>query len=111
MTFQCYLPRSSERAVIGTVLVTPDGVRRLIPDHLLTEVELSEQGRLLRLIYTCCKVEVAGQRLEQLFEDASLGRLGTVSQAPFSSAVRDQPWVSSVVTIVPSAAVSALERR
>jgi hypothetical protein len=111
MTFQCYLRRSSERAAIGTVFVTVGGVRRLIPDHWLTEVELSEQGRLLRLIYTGCTVEVAGLRLEALFEDASMGRLGTVTQAPGTSVVRDQPWISSVVVIVPAAAVSVLERR
>ena len=47
MTSQCYLPRSSERSVIGAVFVTIGGVRRFIPDHLLAEAELSEQGRLL----------------------------------------------------------------
>ena len=111
MTFQCYLPRSSEHTAIGAVFVTAGGVRRLIPDHWLTEVELSEQGRLLRLIYTGCTVEVAGQRLEALFEDAIEGRLGTVCQAPRTSAVRDQPWVSNILAIVPAAAVSVLERR
>ena len=82
MTSQCYLPRSSERSVIGAVFVTIGGVRRFIPDHFLAEAELSEQGRLLRLTYTCCTVEVAGQRLEVLFEDAIVGRLGTILQAP-----------------------------
>ncbi len=52
MTFQCYLPRSSETAAIGAVFVTAGGVRRFIPDHFLAEAELSEQGRLLRLTYT-----------------------------------------------------------
>ena len=85
MTSQCYLPRSSQRSAIGAVFVTIGGVRRFIPDHFLTEAELSEQGRLLRLIYTCCTVEVAGQRLEVLFEDAIVGRLGTILQAPPAS--------------------------
>jgi len=111
MTFQYYLPRSSERAAIGAVFVTAGGVRRLIPDHWLTEVELSQQGGLLRLTYAYCTVEVAGQRLHVLFEDAIAGRLGTVIQAPLTPAVRYQPWVSSLVAIVPAAAVSALERR
>ena len=91
MTSQCYLPRSSESSVIGAVFVTVGGVRRFIPDHFLAEAELSEQGRLLRLIYTCCTVEVAGQRLEVLFEDAIVGRLGTILQAPPASVPRDQP--------------------
>ena len=110
MTSQCYLPRSSERSAIGAVFVTSDGVRRFIPDHLLAEAELSEQGRLLRLLYTCCTVEVAGQRLEVLFEDAIVGRLGTILQAPPASMPRDQPWVSSIMAIVP-AADSSLDRR
>ena len=111
MTFQCYLPRSCEHAAVGAVFVTVGGVRRLIPDHWLAEAELSEQGRLLRLVYTCCTIEVAGQRLEALFEDVLVGRLGTVFQAPLSFATREQPWVSSIVAIVPAAAVSVLERR
>ena len=111
MTSQCYLPRSSERSVIGAVFVTIGGVRRFIPDHFLAEAELSEQGRLLRLTYTCCTVEVAGQRLEVLFEDAIVGRLGTILQGPSALVPRDQPWVSSIMAIVPAAADSSLDRR
>ena len=111
MTFQCYLPRSREHAAVGAVFVTVGGVRRLIPDHWLAEAELSEQGRLLRLVYTCCTIEVSGERLEPLFEDVVVGRLGTVSQAPVSFETREQPRVSSILAIVPAAAVSALERR
>ena len=111
MTFQCYLPRSSQTAAIGAVFVTARGVRRFIPDHFLAEAELSEQGRLLRLIYTCCTVEVAGQRLEVLFEDAIVGRLGTILQGPSALVPRDQPWVSSILAIVPAVADSSLDRR
>ena len=110
MTSQCYLPRSSDRSVIGAVFVTIGGVRRFIPDYLLVEAELSEQGRLLRLIYTCCTVEVAGQHLEVLFEDAIVGRLGTILQSPSALVPRGQPWVSSILAIVP-AADSSLDRR
>ena len=111
MTSQCYLPRSSESSAIGAVFVTAGGVRRFIPDHFLAEAELSEQGRLLRLTYTCCTVEVAGQRLEVLFEDAIVGRLGTILQVPPASVPRDQLWVSSIMAIVPAAADSSLDRR
>lgn len=110
MTSHCYLPRSFESTDIGAVFVTAEGVRRFIPDHFLAEAELSERSRLLRLIYTCRTVEVAGQRLELLFEDAIAGRLGTILQAPPSSAPRDQPWVSSIMATV-SAADSRLDRR
>jgi hypothetical protein len=109
VTFQCYLPRFFESSVIGAVFVTMGGVRRFIPDDFLVEAELSEQGRLLRLTYTCCTVEVAGQRLEVLFEDAIVGRLGTILQAPLASLAPVQPWVSSILAIVP-AADSRLDR-
>ena len=110
MTFQCYLPRSSEHTAIGAVFVTAHGMRRLIPDHCLAKVELSEQGRLLRLTYTCCTVEVAGQRLEALFEDAIVGRLGTILQSPSTRVQPDQPWVGSIMAIV-TAADSRSDRR
>ena len=111
MTSQCYLPRSSQSTALGAVFVTAGGVRRFIPDHLLTEAELSEQGQLLRITYTCCTVEVAGQRLEVLFEDAIVGRLGTILQSPSALVPRDQLWVSSIMAIVPAAADSSLDRR
>jgi hypothetical protein len=82
VTFQCYFPRSSQPSAIGAVFVTVDGVRRLIPDHWLAQAELSEHGRLLRLIYGCCTIEVAGQHLETLFQDAKVGRLGMILQGP-----------------------------
>jgi hypothetical protein len=109
MTFQCYIPRSLQRSAIGAVFVTPNGVRRLIPDHWLAQAELSERGRLLRLIYTCCAIEVAGQHLEVLFEDAVAGRLGTICHGPPGPVPRDQPWVSSLVAVAPIATVPALE--
>ena len=80
MRFQCYLPRSLQHTAIGAVFVTLDGVRRLIPDDWLSRAELREKGRLLRLIYTFGTIEVAGQGLEVLFEDATAGRLGIVSR-------------------------------
>ncbi|MBM3800690.1 MAG: hypothetical protein FJW26_00080 [Acidimicrobiia bacterium] len=111
MTSQCYLPRSFESTVIGAVFVTAGGDRRFHPDRFLMEAELSEQGRLLRLIYTCRTVEVAGQRLEVLFEHAIVGRLGTILQGPSALASRDQLWVSSIMSIVPAVADSRLDRR
>jgi hypothetical protein len=108
--FQCYLPRSSQSTAIGAVFVTAGGVRRFIPDRFLAEAELSEQGRMLRLSYACCTVEVAGQQLEVLLEDAIVGRLGTILQAPQLWVPPQQPWVSSIMAIVP-AADSRFDRR
>ena len=49
MSFECYRPRPSQGSVIGAVFVRVDGTRRLIPDDWLTAVQLSDQGRFLRL--------------------------------------------------------------
>jgi hypothetical protein len=110
VTFQCYFPRSSQPSAIGAVFVTADGVRRLIPDHWLAQAELSEQSRLLRLIYTCCTIEVAGQRLETLFEDAMVSRLGVIVEGPAVFMPGDQLWVNSILAIAPADAVPAFER-
>ena len=102
MTFQCYLPRSLQQTAVGAVFVTLDGVRHLIPDHWLSRAELLEKGRMLRLIYTFGTIEVAGQGLEVLFEDAAAGRLGIVSEAPPTAVPRVQPWVCSLVSLAPN---------
>ena len=110
MPFQCYLPRSAQHTAVGAVFVTLDGVRRLIPDHWLSQVELCEKGQLLRLIYTFGTIEVAGQGLEVLFEDATAGRLGIVSQAPPTAVPRPRPWVSSLVALAPNEAIESIQR-
>ena len=110
MTFQCYVSRSSQHARIGAVFVTPEGLRRMVPDHWLAQAELLEQGRLLRLIYTHCTMEVAGQHLEPLFEDAVAGRLGTVCQSNSQSQPSDGPWVGSLVALAAGEAVPARQR-
>ena len=110
MTFQCYVPRSMQRTAIGAVFVTLDGVRHLIPDHWLSRAELHGKGRMLRLIYTFGTIEVAGQGLEVLFEDATAGRLGIVSQAPPTEVPRVQPWVSSLVALVPNEKFGFIQR-
>jgi hypothetical protein len=102
MTFQCYLPRSLQQTAIGAVFVALDGVRHLIPDHWLSRAELHHNGRMLRLIYAFGTIEVAGEGLEVLFEDATAGRLGTVSQAPPATLPPVRPWVSSLVTLAPN---------
>jgi len=110
MTFQCYVPRSLQQTAVGAVFVTLDGVRRLIPDHWLSQAELHEKGRLLRLIYTFGTIEVAGDGLEVLFEDATAGRLGIVSQAPPAAVASVQPWVTSLVTLAPNEELGFIQR-
>jgi hypothetical protein len=83
MSIQCYIPRASlHSALIGGLFVTADGTRRLIPDHWLLQAELLDEGSLLRLSYTSCTIEVAGQSLKTIFEDASIGKVGAIHEAP-----------------------------
>jgi hypothetical protein len=110
VTFQCYLPRSLQQTAIGAVFVTWDGVHQLIPDHWLSRAELHQKGRLLRLIYTFGTIEVAGEGLEVLFEDAVAGRLGIVSQVPPTGGPRGQPLVSSLVALAPNKEVGFIQR-
>jgi hypothetical protein len=106
----CYLPRSLQHTVVGAVFVTLDGVRHLIPDQWLWRAELHEKGRLLRLIYTFGTIEVAGQGLEVLFEDAAAGRLGIVSQAPPTVVPHGQPWVCSLVSLAPNEVFGSIRK-
>ena len=110
MTFQCYVPRSVQHTTVGAVFVTLDGVHQLIPDHWLSRAELHEKGRLLRLIYTFGTIEVAGEGLEVLFEDAVAGRLGIVSRAPPAAVPRVQPWVNSLVALAPNEELRFIQR-
>jgi len=102
MSFPCYTPRASLRsALIGGIFVSADGTRRVLPDHWLAQAELLDGGRLLRLSYTFCTIEVAGQCLEPIFEDASIGRIGAIQGAPLQGGTRGQLWVTSIVAIAP----------
>ena len=105
MSFQCYVPRASLRsALIGGLFVLADRTRRIVPDHWLLQAEHLEGDRLLRLSYTCCTIEVAGQLLEPIFEDPSIGKLGAIHAVPEQPAPHDRLWVTSIVAIAPTEA-------
>jgi len=112
MSFQCYIPRASLRsALIGGLFVSADGTRRLVPDHWLHQAELLEGARLLRLSYTFCKIEVAGECLDLIFEDTSMGKLGAIHVAPERPAPHGCLWVTSVTAMTPAdAPLEAFER-
>lgn len=74
MPFPCYTPRAKmHSAPIGGFFISADGRRLVIPDHWLTVAELSEGGRLLRLDYTFCSIEIAGECLDPILEDVAIG--------------------------------------
>jgi hypothetical protein len=102
--------RSSQPSAIGAVFVTADGLRHLIPDHWLAQAELAGLGRLLRLLYSCCTIEVAGRQLEPLFQDALVGWLGMILEGPAVSMPGDQLWANIILVIARADAVPAFER-
>jgi hypothetical protein len=102
MSFKCYTPRALLRsALTGGLFISGDGSRRIIPDHWLMQAELLEGGRLLRLIYSFCVIEISGQCLDPIFEDAGMGKLGAVLAATSEIMPNGQLWVASIVVIPP----------
>jgi len=103
MLFQCYTPRALLRsASLGGLFGLADGSRHAIPDHWLAQATLLHGGRLLRLNYTFCTVEIAGQGLDPIFEDASIGKIGSVQAAPPEALPGGQLWVTSIIVLAPS---------
>ncbi len=103
MLSQCYRPRSSMRsALTGGLFISTDGSRRVVPDHWLTHAELLNESRLLRLSYSFCTIEVSGQCLDPIFDDAGASRLGAVLAVASDSAPNGQLWVTDIVIIAPS---------
>ncbi len=100
MSFQSYSSRASLRsALVGGLFVLAGGVKRVIPDQWLVQAELLQNGRLLRLSYTFCTIEVAGQNLDPIFEDASIGKLGAIQAAPPQEVPGGQPCVTSIIVV------------
>ena len=100
MSFQCNTPRASLRsAMAGGLFISADGTRRTIPDHLLNQAELVSGSRLLRLSYSFCTIEISGQALDPVFEDASIGKLGAIQAAPAEVVRGGQLWVANIVAV------------
>jgi hypothetical protein len=101
---ECYRTRALLRsASTGGFFRLQDGSRHMIPDHWLAQASLLQGGRLLRLNYTFCIVEIAGEGLEPIFEDAAIGKIGAVQAAPSETEPEELPWVSGILVFSPSA--------
>ena len=96
----CYKPRTSP--YIGGVFISADSSCRVVPDQWLHDATLENSSTLLRLCYSSCTMEIRGRQLTKIFEDASLGRLGTItvhvpaddSKASNAAGI---PFVSSII--------------
>jgi hypothetical protein len=98
----CYKPRSSH--YIGGVFISADSSCRVVPDQWLHEATLEKGSSLLRLCYSSCTMEIRGRRLDKIFEDATLGRLGTITvNVPAddnkAAASTSGPFVTSIVHV------------
>ncbi len=105
MNFKCYTPRAEHRAaLIGGLFIRPNNDSCLVPDHCLVKAELLGGSRKLKLTYSYCIVEVAGRCLDAIYEDACVGKLGTVRVATpeqNESAADDELCVASLVITPP----------
>jgi len=98
---KCYSTRIGTHFV-GGIFITSDGNRRMIPDDCLNEARLEDN--VLRLNYSSCTMEVSGYRLEKIFDDAAIGKLGTLTvavpaDAPDATDAPDWPFITSIIHI------------
>jgi hypothetical protein len=95
-----YTSQTSNR--IGGIFLSADGSQRVISDHLLLHAKL-EDTTLLRLYYSSGTVEITGKRLDAIFNDVIIGKLGVVAiDAEDVSKSTAAPAISSIVYILES---------
>ena len=98
---KCYNTRIGTHFV-GGIFTTSDGFRRMIPDDCLNEARLEDN--ILRLNYSSCAMEISGYRLEKIFDDAAIGKLGTLTVAvpadnPDAADAAAGPFITSIIHI------------
>jgi hypothetical protein len=110
----CYKSRGSN--CIGGIFITADGNSRIIPDHYLNSAKLQGDSTLLRLSYSSCVVDIYGYRLDSVYNDVVIGKLGTVIVPNPADAKSDTAENITIVTSIvyvnmsPNAAID-LERK
>jgi hypothetical protein len=94
---------------IGGIFVLADGSRRIIPNQFLNQAKL-ENETLLRLHYSFGTVEITGERLDNIFHDIGIGKLGTVEvDTEYTGTSATAPAITSII-YVPESASAASER-
>ena len=88
---------------IGGIFISADGTRRTIPDCYLHSAKLQSDSTLLRLSYSSCVVDIIGYRLNTIYNDVAIGKLGTVAVSKpadvESAKAKNAPYVTSIVFI------------
>jgi hypothetical protein len=99
-----YMPHTAARN--GETLIFSDGTCRFLHNHYFAEAKLINDSTLLKLYYSFCRVEIAGERLKAIFNDIAAGRMGTISQNADDNDGDDEsvnrPVIKSIVYIAES---------
>jgi hypothetical protein len=103
-----YTSQTSNR--IGGIFLCVDGSRHVIPNNFLIYANL-EKTTLLRIHYSFVTVEISGERLDNIFHDVTIGKLGTVTvdTPDYEPENETAPVITSIV-FFPETPSSASER-
>ena len=97
----CYISRISK--CVGGIFVSADGSYMTIPDQYLNSAKLQSDSTLLRLCYSSCIVDISGYHLESIYNDAAIGKLGTVIVHNHADTepgiVLNSPYVTSIIYV------------
>ena len=99
----CYETRPGKH-YIGGQFVTNDGSFRMIPDRWIHGAKMEEDGKILRLFYSSCTIEISGLRLKKIYDDTVEGRLGKVIIADppddmNAAETTNDPYVTNIIHI------------
>ena len=114
----CYESRPGRHYIGGQFVMNDgrDGNYRMIPDRWLHGAKIEEDGKILKLFYSSCTIEISGFRLKKIYEDTVEGRLGKITIANPSDDMEaakaaKEPFVTNIVHIpMNPEAASDLER-
>jgi len=62
----------------GETFIFPDGTRRFIHHRYFVQAKLMNDETLLKLYYSFCRVEIAGENLNYILTDLVTDRMGTI---------------------------------
>jgi len=107
----CYESRSSNS--IGGVFISANGSCRVIPDHYLNSMKLQNDSTLLRFCYSSCVIDISGYRLDSIYNDATIGKLGVIKVARpaddrKAADAKNSPFVTNIIH-VPMPSVEAFD--
>ncbi len=103
----CYTTRSAFRKQnAGAVFTFLAGQRRWIPDLCVSYAQVSPDASELKLVYSACVVNLYGQHLGSIFEDAMSHQLGEIQEGGVPDGLpKTGLWVTSMEILDPSGSI------